>query len=208
MPDRKLQEPSSIKTYAIADLPPALQRAVEVAVEKSARAPVVMNVTDITGYTDWVLLLSGRSDRHVAAIAEGIQRELRNDGRKALGSDGFSEHAWDLLDYDDFIVHVFYHPIRMHFDLESMWSDAQRVELGLPPEVMDTSDLDALPTPDAMPEFRGDRVFGGFEDEFVDDDDDDLLDDDDDADPADPSDDADDDDDDDLLDEDEDLEET
>jgi len=182
VPDPKLKATSSIQSYSIADLPTALQRAVEVAVDKNARAPVVLNVTDITGYTDWVLLLSGRSDRHVAAIAEGISRELRNEGRKPLGSDGFTEHAWDLLDYDDFIVHVFYHPVRMHFDLESMWSDAARVELRLPPEVMETADLDALPKPDAMPEFRGDRVFGGFEDEFVDDEDEDFPDDEDDDD--------------------------
>lgn len=173
VPDPKSERPLLTRSYSIDDLPVFLRQAVEVAVDKNARAPVVLNVTDITGYTDWVLILSGRSDRHVAAIAEGINEELRAQGRKPLGSDGFGEHSWDLIDYDDFIVHVFYHPVRMHFDLESMWSDAARVPLGLPADVMDTSDLDELTTPDKLPEFRGDRVFGGFEDEFGDDEDED-----------------------------------
>lgn len=132
---------------------------------------MVLHVTEITGYTDWVLILSGRSDKHVAAITEGIANALRDSGLKPRGSDGFADHSWDLLDYDDFMIHTFYHPVRLHYDLESMWADAKRVDLELPNDVMDTSDLDALESTDAMPEFRGDIVFGGFEDEFEDDDD-------------------------------------
>ncbi len=185
------------ETYSRDDLPENLVRALDVAIDKSAKAPVILNVTDITGYTDWVLIVSGRSDRHVAAVTDSINAELRKHGRKAQGTDGFGEHSWDLLDYDDFMVHVFYHPVRMHYDLESMWSDAARVELDLPPEVTDVSDLDALDTPHDLPAYRGDLVFGGFDDEF-DDDDDDLDDDLDDAElPDDLDDDLDDDHDDD-----------
>ncbi len=160
-------------TYTRNDLPENLVRALDAAVDKNAKVPVILQVTDITGYTDWVLIVSGRSDRHVSAISDGINAELRKHGRRAEGTDGFGDHSWDLLDYDDFMVHVFYHPVRLHYDLESMWSDAPRVQLELPPEVTDTSDLDALDTP----AYRGDLVFGGFEDEFDDDDDDDDLDD-------------------------------
>lgn len=140
--------------------------------DKNGRAPIVLRVTDLAGYTDWVMIVSGRSDRHVAAVADGIARALKAEGTAPLATDGFDQHVWDLLDCDDFIVHVFYHPVRMHFDLESMWSDAPRVELGLPDDVMDTSDLDRLQVPDALPAFRGGTNFGGFEDEFEDDDDD------------------------------------
>jgi ribosome silencing factor RsfS/YbeB/iojap len=148
------------------DLPAELRRALDVAIDKNARAPVILHATEITGYTDWVLLLSGRSDRHVSAIADAIKAALRDQAVRPRGTDGFDDHVWDLLDYDDFIVHVFYHPVRMHYDLESMWSDAPRVELDLPAEVTDTSDLDALETPAMLPEYRGDRMFGGFADEF------------------------------------------
>ncbi len=164
-------------TYTRNDLPENLVRALDAAVDKNAKVPVILQVTDITGYTDWVLIVSGRSDRHVSAISDGINAELRKHGRRAEGTDGFGDHSWDLLDYDDFMVHVFYHPVRLHYDLESMWSDAPRVQLELPPEVTDTSDLDALDTPHDLPAYRGDLVFGGFEDEFDDDDDDDDLDD-------------------------------
>jgi ribosome-associated protein len=161
--------------YTVEDLPPGLKQALEVAIDKNARAPVILNVTDITGYTDWVLIVSGRSDRHVAAIAEGVGRALRASGVRVRGTDGFGDHSWDLLDFDEFMIHVFYHPVRMHYDLESMYSDAPRVELDLPAEVRDTSDLDRLQTPGDLPAYRGDFMFGGFEDEFEDDDDDELA---------------------------------
>lgn len=153
-------------TFTREDLPEGLQLALDAGLDKNARAPVIMHVTDITGYTDWVLLLSGRSDRHVSAIADNIAKKLREHGIRARGTDGFGDHSWDLLDFDEFMVHVFHHPIRMHYDLESMWVDAPRVALELPEEVMDTSDLEGVEGPGALPTYRGDLVFGGFEDEF------------------------------------------
>jgi len=152
------------------DLPPALEQALVAAVDKGGRAPTILNVTDVAGYTDWVMIVSGRSERQVGAIADGITRSLRDAGLHPRGTDGMADHLWDLLDYDEFIVHVFFHPIRNHYDLESMWSDAPRVELGLPREIMDTGDLDALALPEKLPAYRGDAAFGGFEDEFAPDD--------------------------------------
>jgi hypothetical protein len=94
---------------------------------------------------------------------------MRAAGTKPLGTDGLDHHQWDLLDYDDFIIHVFYHPLRIRYDLESMWSDAPRVSLDLPLEIMDTTDLDGLDAPELLPEYRGDQTFGGYVDEFEDD---------------------------------------
>jgi len=153
-------------TWSPQDLPAELRTALDAALEKKALAPAVLRVTELAGYTDWVMILSARSERQVAAVAEAITRALKQQGRRPRGTDGFDGHQWDLLDYDDFIIHVFHHPVRTHFDLESMWSDAPRVELHLPPEVMDTSgiaDVFAVPTPR---EYHGDVRFGGFDDEF------------------------------------------
>lgn len=160
-------QPTSM-TWSPQDLPADLRTALDAALEKKALAPVVLRVTEIAGYTDWVMILSARSERQVAAVAEAITRTLKQHGRQARGTDGFDGHQWDLLDYDDFIVHVFHHPVRTHFDLESMWSDAPRVALDLPPEVMDTSGIEDVfaPRPAAPPEYHGDARFGGFEDEF------------------------------------------
>ncbi|MCY1069417.1 ribosome silencing factor [Nannocystis sp. RBIL2] len=144
-----------------AALPPALQRALDLAVDAKAAAPVVLQLTDVAGYTDWALVVSGRSDRHVGGITEAIMAGLKDMQTSPIGTDGLEEHLWDLLDYDDFLVHVFYHPVRKHYDLESMWRDAPRAELGLPAEVMDTSTLEGLTPPADMPPFRG-GSFGAF----------------------------------------------
>ena len=166
------------RTWTRADLPAALDRGLKAAIDRGARAPAILRLTEIAGYTDWGLLLSARSERQVRGIIDGITQELAKptpageEPVKLLGSDGLDRYLWALLDYDDFLIHVFYHPVRRHYDLESMWSDAPRVELGLPAEIMDDVDLDALAAPDPMPEFRGDIAFGGFDDEFEDDEDD------------------------------------
>jgi ribosome-associated protein len=147
------------------------------AVDRGAKLPVLMRLTEVAGYTDWALLLSARSERQVRGIVDGITDALarRPEGGgegelpRLIGTDGLDLYLWALLDYDDFLVHVFYHPVRLHYDLESMWSDAPRVELELAAEVMDDSDLGDLAVPDPMPSYRGDLAFGGFDDEFGDD---------------------------------------
>jgi len=179
----------SATTWSPSDLPEDLRSALDAALDKKALAPCVLRVTDVAGYTDWVMILSARSERQVAAVANAISRSLKQQGRRPRGTDGFDGHQWDLLDYDDFIVHVFHHPVRTHFDLESMWSDAPRVELRLPAEVMDTSGLDDTfaPVSSSASTYVGDMRFGGFEDEFEDDDDDDEWSDEDDDDDDAPS---------------------
>jgi ribosomal silencing factor RsfS len=172
---------SEPRTWTRAELPEALDRGLMAAVERGAKAPAILRLTEVAGYTDWALLLSARSERQVRGIVEGIIEAIAstNTGDQAppkfktrlIGTDGLDLYLWALLDYDDFLVHVFYHPVRLHYDLESMWRDAPRVELGLPAEVMDANDLLELAPPDPMPTYRGDLAFGGFDDEFEDDED-------------------------------------
>jgi ribosome-associated protein len=156
------------RTLTRADLPPNLAIALDAAVDKGARHPVILEVSEIAGYTDWVMIVSARNERQVSAIVDAINIASRNAGSKPIGVEGTGEHLWDLLDFDDFMVHVFFHPVRTHYDLESMWSDAPRVSLGLPPDVMDTTDLEELALPDGLPAYHGDATFGGFDDEFGD----------------------------------------
>ena len=162
---------TAARAYKRADLPAELEAALEAALDVGARAPAVLRVTEIAGYTDWVLIVSGRIERQVSAICNAVEDALAAKGVKPLGKDGTQEGLWGLLDYDDFLVHAFFHPVRNYYDLESMWSDAPRAELGLPADIMDTQDLERLNAPAVMPEFRGDMNFGGFEDEFDDEDD-------------------------------------
>jgi ribosome silencing factor RsfS/YbeB/iojap len=153
-----------------AELPAALQKALDLAIDAKAVGPVVLQLTEVAGYTDYALIVSGRSDRHVGGISEAIMAGMKAQlGVSPIGSDGLDEHLWDLLDYDDFLVHIFYHPVRKHYDLESMWNDAPVVELGLPADVMDTSGLEDLAPPVPMPAFRG-GSFGAFAGELDDED--------------------------------------
>ncbi|MGB1274743.1 MAG: ribosome silencing factor [Nannocystaceae bacterium] len=154
----------------LGDLPEQVQKALEFAVDRKAVGPVIMQVSELAGYTDWVVIVSATSQRHAQGISDAIVRGLRGIGCRPLGTDGLAEHTWALLDYDDFIVHVFYHPVRDYYDLESMWSDAPRVELGLPDAVMDTSGLGGLFSPEPTSAPTNDDQFAGYDDEFDDDD--------------------------------------
>ncbi|HEY0137668.1 MAG TPA: ribosome silencing factor [Nannocystis sp.] len=157
-----------------AELPANLQRALDLAIAAKGVGPVILHLTEVAGYTDHALIISGRSDRHVGGITDAIVSGLKAQGVAPIGSDGLDEHLWDLIDYDDFLVHVFYHPVRKHYDLESMWIDAPRIELDLPSDVMDTSGLEELAPPDPMPAFRG-GSFGAFEGELDNEEDPDLV---------------------------------
>lgn len=109
--------------------------AVEAALDKKGLEPVLLDVSGETAYTDHILIISARSDRHGQAIADGIRDEVRaRFGRTPKSVEGKRDGQWTLLDYGDLIVHVFYHPLREFYDLESMWSEAKNVDLKLPAE--------------------------------------------------------------------------
>ena len=82
--------------------------------------------------TDYFLLATGANDRQVHSIADAIEDALREAGVKPIGREGERELRWVLLDYGDFVVHVFLHNAREHYDLEGLWSDAPRVPIDVP----------------------------------------------------------------------------
>lgn len=89
----------------------------------------VLRVLELVQYTDWFIVVSGRSDRHVKAIREHIQDALRDGGRKPLSVEGNEHNQWVLLDYGDVVVHIFYEPVREFYELERLWQDAPRLEI-------------------------------------------------------------------------------
>jgi ribosome-associated protein len=107
-------------------------RALALALEKKALEPVLLDVRQLCSFTNYQLLLSGRSERQVDAIAESISVALKQEGLRVLGSEGARGGSWALLDYGDFVVHVFLHNAREHYDLEGLWSDAPRVPIDVP----------------------------------------------------------------------------
>jgi len=109
--------------------------AMEAALEKKALEPVLLDVTDKGTYTDYILVVSGRSDRHVQAVADGILEAMKKEtGALPIGVEGKRDGQWALIDFGDIIVHVFYHPMREFYDLEGLWVDAPRVAVDVPAE--------------------------------------------------------------------------
>ena len=97
--------------------------------ERKAEDLVVLHVGPLVGYSEYFILASGRSSRHVQAIAGFIKEEMAKRGLRALGVEGATGGTWVLLDYNEVIVHVFHDPVRRFYDLEGLWADAPRVEL-------------------------------------------------------------------------------
>ena len=91
---------------------------------------VVLDVRGLSSFADCFIICSGRSHRQVTAIAEFVGQDLKAKGIKSLGIEGLREGHWVLMDYGDVIIHIFYEPVRTFYDLESLWADAKRVELG------------------------------------------------------------------------------
>jgi ribosome-associated protein len=91
---------------------------------------VVLDVQGLASFADTFIVCSGRSHRQVSAIAESVQQNLKAKGIKPLGVEGLREGHWVLMDYGDVLIHVFYEPVRIFYDLEGLWSDAKTVKLG------------------------------------------------------------------------------
>lgn len=102
--------------------------------ELKALNTVVIDLRGRVSYTDFVIITTGTSERHVAAIARSVDDEMREAGRPPMGTEGLEHGQWALLDYGDMIVHVFNKNARKEYDLERMWSEAPRLELEDKPE--------------------------------------------------------------------------
>ena len=106
----------------------SLRTAAQAAADKKAFQIVALEVSDLTSYTDSLLICSGASDRQVAAIADEVQLQLKNTGRKPLHVEGERRSDWILLDYGDFVIHVFTEERRSFYGLDGLWGDASRVD--------------------------------------------------------------------------------
>ena len=102
-------------------------RIVEIASDKKGNDIVLLRTAELTTMADFFVIMSGRSDRQVQALAGAIVDELRDDGIKALGTEGRQSARWVLLDYGAVIVHVFAPEERDFYGLERLWSAATQV---------------------------------------------------------------------------------
>jgi ribosome-associated protein len=105
-----------------------LRTAARAAADKKAFQIVALEVSELTSYTDGLLICSGASDRQVLAIADEVQLQLREAGRRPLHVEGQRRSDWVLLDYGDFVIHVFTEERRTYYGLDGLWGDAPKVD--------------------------------------------------------------------------------
>ncbi len=115
----------------------------EAAWSKNAFGTRVLDVSRVASFTDIFVILSGRSDRHVLAIADAIETGMKEKGVRPIGVEGRRAGTWVLLDYGDVIVHVFETATRDFYDLERLWSDAEEVAVTEPPWVQEFARMEA-----------------------------------------------------------------
>lgn len=109
------------------DLNHQLDIYIQAVLGKKAEAVVVLDVRGLTSIADTFIICSGRSNRQVSAIAEHVERFLKQQGIRPLSVEGRKEGLWVLMDYGDVIIHVFYEETRTFYDLEGLWVDAKRI---------------------------------------------------------------------------------
>ena len=112
---------------ALATAPVAAQaqRAAALALDTKANDVVLLGLKDVTDLTDFFVIASGTSDTHVRSIAEHIEQALKREGVTVAHVEGLTQGRWVLLDYVDFVVHVFHPTLREFYQLERLWSDAE-----------------------------------------------------------------------------------
>lgn len=103
-----------------------VQAACALALDKKAEDVVILDVEKLTSFADYFVIASAPSERQVSAIAGHIDDTLRKAGARPLGSEGRETGSWVLLDYGDFVVHLFLDTARSYYDLDGFWADAPR----------------------------------------------------------------------------------
>jgi ribosome-associated protein len=111
-------------------VPADVKAAVAAALSKKAIDPVVLDLRKGSAFTDFFVILTGANVRQVKAIADAVEEALRKRGTKPALVEGASRAEWILIDYFDFIVHVFTPATREFYALERLWGDAQVIEVG------------------------------------------------------------------------------
>ena len=106
-----------------------VHRAAQIALDTKAQDVVLLDLRGVTDMTDYFLIASGTSDTHARAIAEHIMEAMKKEGSRANHVEGLEKGRWVLVDFVDFVVHVFHPTLRTFYQLERLWADAEIVAL-------------------------------------------------------------------------------
>ena len=97
------------------------------ALDKKAMGVEILDVAGKVDYAEFLVVMTGRSDRHAQSIAQGIEEDLKKKGVRATSVEGLPHGTWVLMDFGDVVVHVFQHDTRQLYDIEGLWLDAARL---------------------------------------------------------------------------------
>lgn len=100
-----------------------------IALDSKAEDLVILDVREQTYFTDYFVIMSGRSTRHVQGLADVIEKELGAKRITSKNCEGLTDGQWVLIDFGDAIIHIFYNEARSFYDLDGLWHDAKRVEV-------------------------------------------------------------------------------
>ena len=101
----------------------------QAAIDKKGENVKILDLSELSGFTDYFLICSGTSDRQVQAIGESISNLMDVQGYELLSAEGFQDGRWVLMDFGDVIVHIFLDALRDYYDLENLWKDAPKVRI-------------------------------------------------------------------------------
>lgn len=110
-------------------LDPSIKVFISAALGRKAQDLVILDVRELTSFTDAFLICSGKSNRQVSAIAEHIKTDLKKQKISPISVEGLKDGQWILMDYGHIIVHIFLEPVREFYDLEGFWSNAEQVSI-------------------------------------------------------------------------------
>ena len=111
------------------------RRAATLCLEYKANDVVMLNLANVSDMTDYFIVASGTSDTHVRSIAEHLMADLKKEGVRVYHVEGLQQGRWVLLDYVDFVVHIFHPTLRNFYQLERLWSDAEVIHIEDPDAV-------------------------------------------------------------------------
>lgn len=109
------------------------RRVAEIVDEKKGAEVVALDVRELVGYTDFLVICTARNTRQAKAIADEVRHRLKREERLPARAEGEDEAEWILLDYLDCVLHVFTPALRERYRLETLWGEAGELELGLAP---------------------------------------------------------------------------
>ncbi|MEK6705250.1 MAG: ribosome silencing factor [Bdellovibrionota bacterium] len=99
------------------------------AIDKKAENLKVLDLSELSAFTDYFVICSGTSDRQVKAIADSVEKAMESVGYNALSTEGYTDGRWVLIDFGDVVVHVFLDALREYYDLETLWADAPKISI-------------------------------------------------------------------------------